>query len=62
MNNNFKKVMSISVSNEVYRLLKEKGNMSSYICELVLKDCYRNENINKNIVIENENKNFKVGI
>ena len=39
---NYKKIISLSISENVYFYLKEKGNMSSYINDLVLKDLYSN--------------------
>lgn len=51
---NYKKVMSVSVSEEVYRILKTRGNMSNYICELVLKNHYID--LNDNAVIEKKKK------
>ena len=44
---NFKKIISLSISNEVYLLLKEKGNMSSYVNDLVLKESYKTANREK---------------
>lgn len=36
----YRKRISITITNEVYGLLKEQPNMSSYINNLVLKDYY----------------------
>ena len=46
---NYKKILSISVSEEVYRIVKEKGNVSSYINELVLKTYYKKDDLPKEI-------------
>lgn len=35
---NYKRKMSISVSEEIYKILKQKINMSAYIESLVLKE------------------------
>lgn len=56
---NFKKVISLSISNEVYKILKSKGNMSSYVNDLVLKENYKN--ISRNEIINEliEEKNIR---
>lgn len=60
-----KKVISLSISEEVYKILKQTGNMSSYVCELILKENYKNQNREEvlNEIIEEEkikNQYFKV--
>lgn len=60
-----KRVISLSISEEVYKILKQTGNMSSYVCELVLKENYKNQNREEvlNEIIEEEkikNQYFKV--
>ena len=58
---NYKKVMSISVSQEVQNILKEKGNMSSYVNELILKDYYQNKNtLTKQYLKESDKKYYEV--